>query len=143
MRASVCAWLARAALVAAGIAVAVPHGTDAGDLRLVPVGANVRGDAKGRPTIQRDARHASTGIVRPSCEGPHLRIETRPASRLAPFLSVTVDGWLLRRGYAAGLTSVQGGRTLVGFTRHGEPATCAEVFADPAGNLWITGSVVR
>lgn len=139
------AWLARLSLVALGAALVFAgplRPADAGT-RLVAIGGNVRGDAQGRPFIQRDARHTSVGIVHPSCEGQYLRIETRPVSRFAPILSLTVDGYFLRHGYAAGLASVQGRRTLIGFTRAGESVDCAEVMSHPEGNLWVQGTVVR
>jgi hypothetical protein len=135
--------LALLAVIAAGHLGSPTPAADAGETRLVAIGANIRGDAKGRPIIQRDPRHTSKGIVHPTCEGENLRLEPRPASRYAPFLSVTMDGWFLRHGFAGGLASVQGGRVLINFTRQGEPTTCQEVFSHPQGNVWVQGTVVR
>lgn len=135
--------LALLAVIAAGHLGSSPPEVDAGTTNLIPIGANVRGDTRGRPMIQRDPRHTSKGLVRPSCEGAYLRIEPRPTSRYAPFLAVTVDGWFLRHGYRAGLASVQGKRILINFTRDGEQTTCQEIFGNPQGNIWIQGTVVR
>lgn len=139
-------WAAPALRVALGAAVVASlAGAPAGDAgpRAVALAAIVRGDAHGRPVVQRDANHSSVGWAHPSCEGPSLRIEPRPAGRYAPVVVVGMDGWLADRGYAAGVRSSQGRRVLVAFTRHGEPVTCAEVFAMPEGDLHVLGEVVR
>lgn len=134
------AWLGRVALVAVGVVIVLlttRPGADAGSVRYVPIGGTIRSGAHGL-VVERNRTHAPRGLTRPRCVGANLRVDLRPRSRVAGWVTVSVDGAMLRAGIAAGLTSVQGGRILVGFARHGEPIGCREAFADPAGNLWVS-----
>lgn len=142
MRASVCAWLARVTLVAAGALLAVPHGTDAGDLaghdRTLAIGGTVRPDGKGGWRVECNATHACRGLVRPRClpDGT-LRVDLRPRTRMAGWGAFGVDGVLLAQDVAVGMASAQGGRLLLRFARGGERIHCSEL-TDPAGNAWVS-----
>lgn len=80
-----------------------------------------------------DANHYTAGL-RPRCVGPNLQVRLTPSSDVAPWVSLTPDGALLRRDIAAGVTAGHGTDILINFTQHGEPITCRDVFFDHAGN---------
>lgn len=105
--------------------------------RVIAVGGTVRPDGNGRWRVEDNRTHGTRGISHPTCLADgRLRVDLRPRSRLAGWGGIGVDGVLLGQGVRVGMSSAQGARLLLAFTKGGERITCADITA-PSGNVWI------
>lgn len=129
------------ALVAAGALAVRPAdaGTVSNGVRTVAVGGTVRPDGRGGWRTESNATHSTRGVLRPRCQSNGLlRVDVRPRTRAAGWWTATVDGTLAVQDITVGFSSVQGGRLLLVFTRHGERISCADITA-PGSNVWLAG----
>jgi hypothetical protein len=117
----------------------------AGSVVQVTIGGDVRYDpATGRVVAQNNASHWTRGLS-PRCDGAFLRIGIKPTSIVAPWVSLSGDGAMGRRGIHPWVASSSKTRILVNFTRaDGQAVTCREAFYDsPDSNLWVVAVVTR
>lgn len=131
-------------LVVAGAMATQPPVESSPSVVQVTIGGDVRYDPeRKRMVAQNNATHWTRGLY-PRCEGDYLRIDVRPASIVAPWVSLSEDGAMARRDIQASVGSSSKSRLLIRFTRGGETVSCRETFVEsPASNLWVVAVITR